>query len=886
MRKIILSIGFFAFLIAGCGGGGSTGTGTITPTAATPTFTPAAGTFTSAQSVTLSDTTSGASIYYTTNGSVPTSASTLYSASAPIAVGATTTINAIAIESGYLNSAVASATYTINLPAATPTFSPVPGTYTSAQSVSLADTTTGASIYYTIDGSTPSSGSTLFSAATPIPVNATTTIKAIAIATGFSNSAVATGVYTINLPPAATPTFSPTPGSFSSAQSVTLADATTGASIYYTTDGSTPTTSSALFYAASPIAVSQTTTINAIAVATGYSPSAVAMGSYSIAGSVSPVSVVLTTDDRTKLMVPQASVKFASSTGDATSNTIVIDPTQQYQSIDGFGAAFTDSAAHLLIETEPPADLPGTVSDLFTRTGNGIGLSFMRIPMGASDIALSVYSYDDQPVGTTDLPLSHFSIAHDQAYILPLITQALALNPQMKLMANPWSPPGWMKDPASMSPVSLLGGTLLMTPANETAFANYFVKFIQAYQAAGVPIDYITLQNEPLNITTQYPSMGMADTVQLSLLQNNVLSALAANNLTTKVFVYDHNWDTPSYPETVLQGLTPQQLTQVAGTAWHGYGGAPGAQQLVQNDFSALGAWETEHSGGTWITDQFTSDMLEITQVLRNAAKSYVKWSLALDENLGPNLTLNAGLGGCNTCTPIITVNSLTGAVTKDIEYYTLGHYSKYVLPGAVRLFTTNTPYVASVAFQNPDGSMALIAYNTSRASQTFQVQWGTLAFSYTLPATAAATFTWTGNQVGATPPVAATSQIQGSSFSSESMLETEPTSDSTGEYDLGYIAPNAYAVYQNVDFGTGVSQVSVRTASGGNGGTATFYVDSMASTPIAIVALPVTGGWQTWVITIPAPVTNVTGVHTLYVVFTGGGTTGSISNVNWFQFQ
>ena len=889
MRKIILSIGFFAILIAGCGGGGSTGTGTTTPTAATPTFTPAAGTFTSAQSVTLSDTTSGASIYYTTNGSVPTSASTLYSASAPIAVGATTTINAIAIESGYLNSAVASATYTINLPAATPTFSPVPGTYTSAQSVSLADTTTGASIYYTIDGSTPSSGSTLFSAATPIPVNATTTIKAIAIATGFSNSAVATGVYTINLPPAATPTFSPTPGSFSSAQSVTLADATTGASIYYTTDGSTPTTSSTLFSAASPIAVSQTTTINAIAVATGYSPSAVAMGSYSIAGSVSPVSVVLTTDDRTKLMVPQASVKFASSTGDATSNTIVIDPTQQYQSIEGFGAAFTDSAAHLLIETEPPADLPGTLSDLFTRTGNGIGLSFMRIPMGASDIALSVYSYDDQPVGTTDLPLSHFSIAHDQAYILPLITQAFALNPQMKLMANPWSPPGWMKDPTSMSngtTVSMLGGTLLMTPANETAFANYFVKFIQAYQAAGVPIDYITLQNEPLNITTQYPSMGMADTVQLSLLQNNVLSALAANNLTTKVFVYDHNWDTPSYPETVLQGLTPQQLTQVAGTAWHGYGGAPGAQQLVQNDFSALGAWETEHSGGTWITDQFTSDMLEITQVLRNAAKSYVKWSLALDENLGPNLTLNAGLGGCNTCTPIITVNSLTGAVTKDIEYYTLGHYSKYVLPGAVRLFTTNTPYVASVAFQNPDGSMALIAYNTSRASQTFQVQWGTLAFSYTLPSTAAATFTWTGNQVGATPPVAATSQIQGSSFSSESMLETEPTSDSTGEYDLGYIAPNAYAVYQNVDFGTGVSQVSVRTASGGNGGTATFYVDSMASTPIAIVALPVTGGWQTWVITIPAPVTNVTGVHTLYVVFTGGGTTGSISNVNWFQFQ
>ncbi len=889
MRKFILSIGFFAFLIAGCGGSSGGGSGTTTPTAATPTFTPAAGTFTAVQSVTLSDATSGASIYYTTNGSTPTSASTLYAASAPIAVSATTTIEAMAIASGYLNSAVASATYTINLPAATPTFSPAPATYTAVQSVSLADTTTGASIYYTTDGSTPTTASTLFSASTPIPVNATTTIKAIATATGYSTSAVATGTYTINLPAAAMPTFSPAPGSYPSAQSVSLADTTTGASIYYTTDGSTPTPSSTLFSATTPIAVSQTTTINAIAVAPNFSPSPVAMGAYTIAGSISPVSVVLTTDDKSSLMAAQPSVHFAASTADAGTNTIVIDPTQQYQSIEGFGAAFTDSAAWLLETVEPSGSLNGTLSDLFTRNGNGIGLSFMRIPMGASDIALSVYSYDDQPVGTTDPTLADFSIAHDQTYILPLIQKALALNPQMKLMANPWSPPGWMKDPTSMSgaPVSMLGGTLLMTPTNESAFANYFVKFIQAYQSAGVPINYISLQNEPLNITTSYPSMGMSDTVQLSLLQNYVLSALSANSLTTKVLVYDHNWDTPTYPETVLQGLSPSQRTQVAGTAWHGYGGVPGAQQLLQNAYPTLGNWETEHSGGTWITDQFTNDMLEITQVLRNSGKSYVKWSLALNEKLGPDLTQNASLGGCDTCTPIVTVNSSTGAVTKDIEYYTLGHYSKYVLPGAIRLFTTDTPAIASVAFQNPDGSIALIAYNTLSTSQTFNVQWGAMSFSYTLPATAAATFTWSGNEVGTTPPIAATSQMQGSSFSTEQGLETETTSDSTGEYDLGYLTPNSYVEYENVDFGTApatpVSTVNVRTASDGNGGTATFYLDSMTSTPIATVTLPVTGGWQTWQ-TVNAPVTSVSGVHTLYVVF--NGSTSSIANVNWFQFQ
>jgi glucosylceramidase len=305
----------------------------------------------------------------------------------------------------------------------------------------------------------------------------------------------------------------------------------------------------------------------------------------------------------------------------------------------------------------------------------------------------------------------------------------------------------------------------------------------------------------------------------------------------------------------------------------------------VQNAFPSLGTWQTEHSGGTWISDQFAADFLEITQVLRNSAKAYVKWSLALNEKLGPDLTQNASLGGCNTCTPIVTVNSQTGAVTKDVEYYTLGHYSKYVLPGAVRVYSSNTPAISTVAFENPDGSMALIAYNNSVSSQTFQVQWGAQSFSYTLPVTAAATFAWTGTQSGSTPPVAATAQIQGSSFATESGLETENTGDSPGAYDLGYISPGAYAVYENVDFGNSVSEVSVRTASAGNGGTATFYLDSMTSAPIATVNLPVTGGWQTWT-NASAIVSGASGVHNLYVVFGGGGASASISNVNWFQFQ
>jgi len=246
------------------------------PTAtATPTFSPAAGTYASAQSVTISDATSGSTIYYTTDGSTPTTSSTKYSA--PISVAASMTIKAMATASGFSNSAVASAAYVIQSAAATPTFSPAAGTYSSAQSVTISDTTAGATIYYTTDGSTPTTASTKYTGA--ISVTSSKTIKAMATASGFSNSAVASAAYVIQSA-AATPTFSPVAGTYSSTQSVTISDTTAGATIYYTTDGSTPTTSSTKYTGA--ISVAATTTIRAIASATGFSNSAVASATYTI----------------------------------------------------------------------------------------------------------------------------------------------------------------------------------------------------------------------------------------------------------------------------------------------------------------------------------------------------------------------------------------------------------------------------------------------------------------------------------------------------------------------------------------------------------------------------------------------------------------------------
>jgi VCBS repeat-containing protein len=249
---------------------------TVTPVAAAPTFSPAAGIYTSAQTVTIADSTSGAMVYYTTNGATPTTASTRYTAA--IKVSANETIQAMVVASGYANSPVATAAYTIDPPAATPTFSPAAGSYTSVQTVSIADTTAGAVIYYTTNGSAPTALSALYTS--PITVGSTQTLKAIATAASYSPSAVATAAYTITLP-AATPTFSVVAGTYTSAQSVVISDITPDATIYYTTNGSTPTTSSTKYTAAVKVAASET--IKAIAAAAGYSTSAVASASYTIA---------------------------------------------------------------------------------------------------------------------------------------------------------------------------------------------------------------------------------------------------------------------------------------------------------------------------------------------------------------------------------------------------------------------------------------------------------------------------------------------------------------------------------------------------------------------------------------------------------------------------
>jgi glucosylceramidase len=445
------------------------------------------------------------------------------------------------------------------------------------------------------------------------------------------------------------------------------------------------------------------------------------------------VSVWETTANQSQLLAPQAGATFNAGNGSA-SQTITVNPATTYQSMTGFGASFTDSSAWLVANSPLRSQI---MTKLFSPT-SGIGLDFLRQPIGASDFSQSLFSYDDLPSGQTDPTLAKFSVAHDNAYILPVLQQALSLNPNVTVMATPWSPPGWMKSSGSM-----IGGSL--NSGDYQVFADYLTKFVQAYDAAGVPISLITAQNEPEYSPSNYPGSTFTAAQEASFIGSNLGPDLQKAGLSTKIIAYDHNWNDTSFPETVLGNSTAGPYT--AGVAWHCYAGDPSAQTAVHNAFPGKDTYFTECSGTQSSNPANTfADSLDwqtenlIIGATRNWAKTVATWNMALNPSGGPSMN-------CTTCTGVVTVDNSADTATYNAEYYVLGQASKFVKPGAVRIDsnTFGSGNLEDVAFRNPDGSNALIALNADTANaHTFNVDENGQYFTYTLPARAVATFTWT----------------------------------------------------------------------------------------------------------------------------------------------
>jgi len=412
--------------------------------------------------------------------------------------------------------------------------------------------------------------------------------------------------------------------------------------------------------------------------------------------------------------------------------TIVVNDAAKYQQMDGFGASLTDSSAWLISQKLTVPQRRELLQMLFDPK-QGIGMSMLRQPMGASDFALKDYTYDDMPPGQSDPDMKHFSIDHDRDQIIPILRESLALNTNLKIIGSPWSPPGWMKTSDSM-----IQGTLL--PTAYAPLAKYFVRFVQAYEAAGVSIFAVTPQNEPLNIPNDYPGMGMSAEEQAEFIRDDLGPAFRAAGIKSKILAFDHNWDLTDFPIKVLSDK--QAAAFIPGIAIHCYGGSPTAQTEFRNRFPDKDIWLTECSGGEWQKGRLLEEQVRlIISTTRNWAKGVILWNLALNQNHEPFL------GGCKTCRGVVTIDDSESPsrINPTVDYTALGHASKFVAPGAFRIdsSTFEQDRLESVAFRNPDGSIVLIVLNGGATAVTFNLSWKDQYASYHLDPAAVATFRW-----------------------------------------------------------------------------------------------------------------------------------------------
>jgi len=434
----------------------------------------------------------------------------------------------------------------------------------------------------------------------------------------------------------------------------------------------------------------------------------------------------LTKSDQSVLLQKQSTVLSFGTTSNSNAD-IDIDTTQSFQTIDGFGFTLTGGSAYVInqLDASVKANL---LKELFSNDSNSIGISYLRISIGASDLNASVFSYDDVPPGQTDMNLDMFTLHPDETDLIPLLKEILLINPGIKILGAPWSPPVWMKDNNSF-----VGGSLRIQYYD--VYAKYFVKYIQQMKAAGITIDAITPQNEPLNAGNN-PSLLMTAAEQTNFIKNNLGPAFQTAGLTTKIITYDHNCDHPDYPIAVLND--PAANAFINGSAFHLYAGDISALMLVRDAFPGKAVYLTEQY--TSSTGDFAGDLKwhlknVIIGSMRNWSRVALEWNLANDPNYNPHTP-----GGCDQCKGALTIG---GTITRNVGYYIVAHASKFVPAGSVRIASTNSGELHTVAFKTPAGKKVLIVENDGATGATFNIRYNGKWTTTTLPAGAVGTYSW-----------------------------------------------------------------------------------------------------------------------------------------------
>jgi glucosylceramidase len=420
---------------------------------------------------------------------------------------------------------------------------------------------------------------------------------------------------------------------------------------------------------------------------------------------------------------------------------VAVDDQTRYQRFAGVGAAMTDSSAWLIYDELSPAARARLMNNLFG--ASGLHLNFVRVPIGGSDFTANglPYSYDDLPPGQVDPTLAHFSIAHDLAYVVPALAQMLSINRHIQMLAEPWSPPAWMKTNGAFNNKR---GSGWLRSIYRGALAQYLVRFIQAYARVGIPIAAITPQNEP-GAPSDFPGLNLSAAGEVQFITQYLEPALRAAHLNTKIYGLDRG-ALLYYAKSLALGPARDDL---AGIAWHCYGG-PSFMDVLHALDPALEQIVSECSPG--IIPYTPAEAL--ISSLRNWASAAALWNLALDPTGGPVQRPNVG---CPGCSGVVTISEQTHAVSYGLNYYQLGQISKFVVPGAVRIaanalvndFRTPagvygvTPGLDDVAFRNPDGSTVLVTYNNSESWVRFAVTANGRWFEAGSPPGAMTTFEW-----------------------------------------------------------------------------------------------------------------------------------------------